>query len=251
MSKPARLITIPFSHYCEKARWALDWTGLAYTEDAFLPGPHKLATRGFKGRGTVPILVTRHGALTDSAEILNFADAHAIVERRLYPREEAGAKQVAELEKTFNCDLGKATRQFGYFHGLPRAAALAALVAPGLSRRQRAVFPFVVPIVRPLIRARYKADAEHAAKAKETIERVFADVSARLASRQYLVGDSFTAADLTFASLAAPSVFPAGHPKWASDRALLPGGLRALVEELRATRAGEHVMRMYREHRRV
>ena len=41
----ARLITIPFSHYCEKARWALDYCGVPYTEDAHLPGLHIRPTR--------------------------------------------------------------------------------------------------------------------------------------------------------------------------------------------------------------
>ena len=28
-----RLLTIPISHYCEKARWALERAGLAYREE--------------------------------------------------------------------------------------------------------------------------------------------------------------------------------------------------------------------------
>ena len=28
------------SHYCEKARWALDWHNIEYTETAWPPGPH-------------------------------------------------------------------------------------------------------------------------------------------------------------------------------------------------------------------
>ena len=30
---PTRLITIPFSHDCEKALWALERAGVAYTEE--------------------------------------------------------------------------------------------------------------------------------------------------------------------------------------------------------------------------
>jgi len=40
----ARLITIPFSHYCEKARWALELCGIAYEEDGHLPVFHYAAT---------------------------------------------------------------------------------------------------------------------------------------------------------------------------------------------------------------
>ncbi|MCW3023116.1 MAG: Glutathione S-transferase family protein, partial [Conexibacter sp.] len=31
------LVTIPISHYCEKARWALDRAGVAYEERRHLP----------------------------------------------------------------------------------------------------------------------------------------------------------------------------------------------------------------------
>ena len=249
MAKPARLITIPFSHYCEKARWALDATGLAYVEDKYLPMAHKLATRAVGGN-MVPVLVTRHGTLKDSAKILTFCDAHAADERRLYPRDAGQQTEVEALETTFNDELGPATRLYGYFHALPHANDLASLVAPGMTFMQRVLFPFAVPLVAPQIRKYYRVDEISAAGARETIRRVFAEVSARLENKRYLVGDRFGAADLTFASLAAPVILPEGHPAWGADVARLPEAIRALVGELRATRAGDHVVRMYREHRR-
>ena len=47
------LVTIPFSHYCEKARWALDRAGLAYEERAHLPLAHYLPARRAGGGKTV------------------------------------------------------------------------------------------------------------------------------------------------------------------------------------------------------
>ena len=35
------LVTIPFSHFCEKARWSLDAAGIAYPEE----GPEVTAVR--------------------------------------------------------------------------------------------------------------------------------------------------------------------------------------------------------------
>ena len=251
MAKPARLITIPFSHYCEKARWALDATGVSYVEDKYLPMVHKIATRA-AGGDMVPVLVTRHGALKDSAKILAFCDDHAhshADERRIYPREPAPKAEVDALEKVFNDDLGPATRLYGYFHALPHVRDLASLVAPGMTRIQRVLFPFAVPLVAPLIRKGYRVNEKYAERARETIRRVFADVSARLDGKKYLVGDRFGAADLTFAALSAPVLLPTGHPAWSDEVARVPEGLRALMTELRGTRAGEHVVRMYREHR--
>jgi len=40
-----RLVTIPISHYCEKARWALERAGVPYREERHVQGVHILASR--------------------------------------------------------------------------------------------------------------------------------------------------------------------------------------------------------------
>ena len=52
-----RLITIAISHYCEKARWALDRAGITYVESAHVPLAHLVFTKAAGGSST-PILVT-------------------------------------------------------------------------------------------------------------------------------------------------------------------------------------------------
>ncbi|HEX3343119.1 MAG TPA: glutathione S-transferase N-terminal domain-containing protein, partial [Polyangiaceae bacterium] len=51
------LLTIPFSHFCEKARWALDHTRVAYREEGHCPGLHRRAVKLASGKGgSVPVL---------------------------------------------------------------------------------------------------------------------------------------------------------------------------------------------------
>ena len=84
----ARLITIPISHFCEKARWALQRAGVAYVEQPHLQMIHVLAARRAGGGRTVPVFVSQDGqVLADSTDILRWADArlpeaHASVPRR-------------------------------------------------------------------------------------------------------------------------------------------------------------------------
>mgnify|MGYP001462179660 CR=1 FL=1 len=66
MSAVLRLITIGFSHFCEKARWALDRTALEYSEDDHVPLFHWRASFGAGGTRTVPVLVTPGRVLKDS-----------------------------------------------------------------------------------------------------------------------------------------------------------------------------------------
>ena len=40
-----RLVTIPISHYCEKARWALERAALDYREERHVQGVHQFASR--------------------------------------------------------------------------------------------------------------------------------------------------------------------------------------------------------------
>lgn len=68
--------------------------------------------------------------------------------------------------------------------------------------------------------------------------------------RLITIGPShYCAADLSFASLAAPLLLPPqyGAPLPSLER--LPSAAVELIKELRATTAGEFGLRLYREHR--
>src|SRR5262249_5282257 len=71
MASLPRLITIPLSHFCEKARWALDRTGIEYREEPHLPLVHRLHTAGV-GCQSVPILVIGSRVIPDSGSILKW-----------------------------------------------------------------------------------------------------------------------------------------------------------------------------------
>jgi glutathione S-transferase len=62
------------------------------------------------------------------------------------------------------------------------------------------------------------------------------------------VGDRFSAADLTFAALAAPMVLPTEHP-FPLPVALLSPSMHALVREFREHPAGAFALRVYAEQR--
>ena len=53
-----RLITFGISHFCGKARWALDWHGIPYEEIGWPPGWHLvLAKRCGATASTLPIVL--------------------------------------------------------------------------------------------------------------------------------------------------------------------------------------------------
>ena len=85
-----RLLTIPISHYCEKARWALERAGLAYREERHVQGVNRIVSRRAGGHGTLPVLICEVGVLAESEAILRYADAHLPAERAAVPGRRAG-----------------------------------------------------------------------------------------------------------------------------------------------------------------
>ena len=88
-----RLVTIPISHYCEKARWALERAGIPYREERHVQGVHMLMAKRAGGGITVPVLVTPEGSLGESEDILHWVDERTPPEHRLYPRRRRAARR--------------------------------------------------------------------------------------------------------------------------------------------------------------
>lgn len=243
-----RLVTIPMSHYCEKARWALDRAGLAYREEPHLQGFHYAYVRAAGGGITAPVLVTADGVLSDSSAILEWVDRTR--PRGLYPREPATAREVRAWEEDFDEGLGPASRLVVYHHLLPWPELSIPYAAASVPWWQRRLFPTVFPVVAGFIERRLGIDDAGLSDAHDTIDRTLGDVAARLADgRRYLAGESFTAADLTFAALAAPLVLPPGYGIALPRLEELPATLLGLVTRWRQHPAGAFALRLYEDDR--
>ncbi len=244
-SAPARLVTIPISHYCEKARWALDRAGIAYREERHVQIVHRVASRRAGGGGTVPVLVAPEGVFTQSADILAYADRHGA---ELYP--DALRDEVTALERDFDADLGPEGRRWMYFHLLPRKDLGVAYNCTGVPGWERRAFPLMLGVMSGYIRHLFAIGRETGAQAGAAVERTFDAVAARLEDgRRYLCGDAFTAADLAFAALAAPVIVPPeyGTPLPQPDE--LPTQMAVSVRAFRAHPAGAFASRLFREER--
>ena len=92
----------------------------------------------------------------------------------------------------------------------------------------------------------YGVTDEGAAEALTGVRRAMDRIEAGIGPSGYLVGDSFSVADLTAAALFTPIVGPPERPY--SPRRLTPD-LAELREELQARPGGEWVFEMYARHR--
>jgi glutathione S-transferase len=242
-----RLITISFSHYCEKARWALDRCGVDYVEEPHLPLFHYVATRRRYGTRTVPLLVADDGKtiVRDSTDIVAWADKQR--PGSLIPV--SGADDALAIEDDLDNHFGPATRRWAYFQLLPNRDADQYIVA-GVPRWQRAVLKVGRPIAVGFLKRGLKMDDAGVARSLAKIEKTLARVDEIVADgRPYLAGDRFTVADLTFASFAGPIVLPPEQP-YAIPLELYPAAARAQITAWRGRPSGQFALSLYARERR-
>lgn len=197
---PPALLSLHYSPWSERARWALDYQGVEYRLVQHAPFLGERRLRRVVGkpvqRATVPVMVTEGGVLGDSWEIALYADQHGSRPKLVPPELRASIRTLNELaETTMVRSRGLVTAALlssdaALDEGLPRGV-------PALAR----------PLLRPISRygtrwfaRKYGLDLSDL----ETPRRVLADTlisfRERYGDRPYLF-DRFTYADIIFCSL--------------------------------------------------
>jgi glutathione S-transferase len=250
MSETPVLITIPISHYCEKARWALEWAGIGYRERAHLQALHWFPVARAGGKKTAPVLVWGERVFADSADIVEEASAKA-PGRSLFPGDPAGAAEVRALQRDFDRRLGPEGRRWMYFALRGRRDIAIAYGCTGVPAWQRRAMPLAYPLAARIIDRYFDITPATAARSEGEVRAIFDLVAERLHDgRPYLCGERFSAADLTFASLAAPMLMPPDYGVPLPQPEELPAAMATTVLELRKHPAGAHALRMFRDERR-
>ena len=107
MASPYRLITIAPSHFCEKARWALQLAGIPFVEEPHPPLLHmRAAGRGRSSGHSTPVLVADGVVIPDSTDILEFVQNQPQGSWRPYPADDHLRREVHELEDLFLAEPG-------------------------------------------------------------------------------------------------------------------------------------------------
>lgn len=245
-----RLVTIPISHYCEKARWALDRAGLVYREERHVQGIHRLAARRAGGGVTVPVLVTPEGAIGESREIIAWVDGRIPAEDRLLPADPGDRHAVESVCGRLDERLGPAGRRLIYVHMLAQRRLVNRFNNVGVPRwEERTIrygYPLIVGVIKRALDIRPGVEIEDEA----TVWREFDYVAELLGDgRPHLCGASFTAADLTFAALSAPMVLPPQYGVRLPQPEMLAPATAALVGRARAHPAGRYALALFAERR--
>ncbi len=241
---------IDVSHYSEKARWALAWKGVEHRRRSPVPGAHMAVaawlTRG--GQVTFPVLSIDGERIGDSTAIIAALEER-YPEPRLYPDDPEQRRRALELEDFFDEELGPHIRHLAW-HELrndrERFTELMKHAAPGpLVRMPGAAAGYA----RVFTALRFRAGSTKQAEQSRTNVLATLDrLEAELGEGEYLVGESFTVADLTAASLFYPLVQPEEGPMPPD----LPSaeGFERFQAPLKERRGFKWVAEMFRRHRK-
>ena len=245
-----RLLTIPISHYCEKARWALDRAGMAYAEERHVQGIHQVVARRAGGGMTLPVLIDDDAVLTESEDILRHADRRLEEPWRLFPADPALRDEVVELQPLARRRPRPRRPALDLRADAPAQGPHAPLQQPGRPRVGGAGAVGVVPVIGGYARRLLDVDDDTVRDDGARVERVFDAIAERLADgRPFLCGERFTAADLTFAALAAPVTAPPGYGVRLPEPDELPAEIGDPIRAFRAHPAGAFALRLYRTER--
>ncbi|CAF3590251.1 unnamed protein product [Rotaria sordida] len=213
-----RLYQIPWSHYCDKVRWALDLKEIPYELINYnLLGETKGLERAPKTlRKLMPILEDPNNKddnrfQYDSTPILLYLDTQ-------YPRSSiclfpssSSCEQRQQVINTclrLDSELGLYARRITYVEILnEKPGAMSILLGEKFSWaynpddiRSR----LISSIIACFMIARYRLHRIKEERLKEKTEKILLEVGDHLRTNNYLVGNQFSAADLTFCSLIKP-----------------------------------------------
>ncbi|HWF32879.1 MAG TPA: glutathione S-transferase family protein [Solirubrobacteraceae bacterium] len=241
-----RLVTIPISHYCEKARWGLQRAGLDYREERHVQGIHRIAARRAGGGSTVPVLVTPEQSIGESQQILEWIDERLPPERRLYPPDERSRGEVDALCERFDGVLGPTARRLIYIHMLRDRPLALRFNNDGVPAWEERTIRVGWPAMQLLIKRVLEIGPHSEQQDEPVVWRELDFVASVLADgRPYLCGERFTAADLTFAALAAAVVVPPSYGVALPQPPEMRPALAALVERAREHPAGAYALSLF------
>jgi glutathione S-transferase len=243
-----RLVTIPISHYCEKARWALERAGLPYQEEPHVQGLHRLFSRRAGGTGTVPVLVTPERVIGESEQILQWVDQRVDPERRLFGEPGPELERVWALSRRFDERLGPCGRRLIYVRMFAQPEVMLRFNNQGVPRWEALALRGGLPLAKRFISHALNISPGIDLEDEIVVWSEFDEVAALLADgRPYLMGERFTAADLTFAALAAALILPSVYGVTLPPLEQLDRQTQDLVTRARAHPAGAFALRLSEE----
>lgn len=243
-----RLLEFPHSHYCEKARWALDYKGVPFRTVPVMPGYHVVTVRRYAPDAAVPVLLDGGEVVQGSSAIIDYLEQRH-TEQPLTPADAPERNECLEIESDMDDRLGENLRRILYHWLLAYPDFIRYCFTHPMPAYKRALVALIYPALRRKIYQTYVVSPAKVERSMREFERALAEIGQRLDGKRYLVGDRFTRADLSVAAMLSLLVMPPEHPfPWI---AIPDSEARAFYDAYRDHPVCGWVREMYRMHRRA
>jgi len=241
-----KLLEFPHSHYCEKARWALDHKGVPFQSVAIMPGFHVITLRKFAPDTSVPVLLNDKDVVQGSSEIINYLE-QKYPGHSLTPKDAKDRRACLDIENIMDKNLGENIRQILYYRLLAYPDFIRHCFTHPLPRMKQLMFSLFYPLLRHKIHTTYVISAAKVEQARREFDVAMCVIEKMLSQNQYLVGEQFTRADLSVASMLSLLAMPTEHPFPWKD--IPDSQTRAFYDEYHDHPVTVWVTKMYRDHR--
>jgi len=195
------LYEISWSHFCEKARFCLDFKRLPYRLQPVNPFTRREAIR-LGVRGGVPVLVDGGRVIEGSNAIAAWLE-EAYPDPPLLPRDEPGRSEVLALEKKCDEWLGPDARRVAYQVALQNPALLQGTLLwpkpPGSWLNG-----IMLRILEPRVRRKFRIHPRETEESRQRLRLFLPELQSRVAASGHLVGGSLTLADIAAVSFLDP-----------------------------------------------
>jgi glutathione S-transferase len=249
MSSPS-LYVFAISHYCEKARWALDSLGIEYELKHLAPGAHLQAAKQLGAPGSsLPFLTLEGRVVQGSGAIIDWADAEVSDSPTRLNPDSQFKEECQALEQRLDEIAGVHVRRYYYSEALvDHPDTVRPIFARDLPVAEQASLEENWDLVRELMMGAMDLGPEQGKESRQFVADELDWFDGLLADgRRYMLGDRFSRADITAASLFAPLALPEEHPTYGMLEVPPVARVDLATWDKRAT--VEWVREIYRNHR--
>ena len=201
------LYQFPISHYCEKIRWALDYKNISYQIKNLLPGLYISKTRKIAPDTCVPILVHDDRVIQGSDSIITYLD-ETFAEQSLTPATDQLKNEALEWEQYVDREVGIHVRRCCYHVLLEHPDIVIPFFTYQGPWYGGLYIRFAYPKLKKAMRKYLNINEESEQRSRDRLGNAIDKLYGHLQQNAFLVGDQFSRADLSAASLLAPLCMP-------------------------------------------
>lgn len=204
------LYQMPVSHFCEKIRWTLAYKRLPYKYKNLLPGLHARTAKKLTGQTSVPIIRDGDNVVAHSAAIISYLDEE-YPRFPLTPKNTEMKQKALDIEALADDTLGGAVRILVYSVLLPLPEVLIPFFGHDGPWFKNFVLKKKYSLIESVLRNTLPINDSSLEEAESALQKFYVTYKEAFDTKRYLLGDTFTRADIAVASLLAPIFLPVGY----------------------------------------